>query len=139
MEVDTETGHVEVLRLVAAHDFGVAINPTNVENQIIGGIMQGGLGHALREDVVLDSSTGVVLNSNWLDYKVNTALDTPPIDPILVETFDPMAPYGIRGGGNPPLIATSPAILSAIRNAIGVDLKEIPVTPDVILKALGKI
>ncbi|MCK5604693.1 xanthine dehydrogenase family protein, partial [Candidatus Pacearchaeota archaeon] len=138
VEVDTDTGQVEVLNVAAAHDCGTAANPAQVECQIYGGLMQGGIGYSICEDIILDQATGVTLNQGWLDYKVLTTADNPEIHPILVQPYEPTAPYGIKGVGEPPLTASAPGVVEAIYNAIGVRFNELPVTPDKILEALGK-
>ncbi len=138
VEVDTDTGQVEILNVAAAHDCGTAANPAQVEGQIYGGLMQGGIGYSICEDIVLDQSTGVTLNQGWLDYKVLTTADNPEIHAIMVQPYEPTAPYGIKGVGEPPLTASAPGIAEAIYNAIGVRFNELPMTPDKILEALGK-
>jgi xanthine dehydrogenase molybdenum-binding subunit len=146
VEVDTETGEVEVLKVVAAHDIGTAINPTVCENQIYGGLMQGGIGYGTTEELLTDPATGAQLNPYYLDYKVKTAMDTPDIEPILVQppdytlpaVLEPLSAYGIKGMGEGVLVPTGGAILNAVRNATGIDFRDHPVTPDRILKALGK-
>jgi len=139
VEVDTETGKIDVINVAAAHDCGTAVNPSQVEGQIYGGLMQGGIGYAACEDILLDSGSGATLNQGWLDYKVLTMADNPEIQPILVQPVDPAAAYGIKGVGEPPLTATAPGFVEAVYNAIGVRIIDLPLTPDKILKALGKL
>ena len=129
VEVDMGLGTVRVLRMVAAHDVGRAVNPTLVEGQIHGGIAQG-LGLALMEEYLPGRT------DNLHDYLIPTAGDVPPIETILVERPDPLGPYGAKGVGEPALIATAPAILNAIAHATGVRLTQVPATPDRVLAAL---
>ena len=140
VEVDTETGQVEVLKVVAAHDVGKAINPEVVEGQIIGCIKQGA-GYALTEEFVRDRKTGATLNSRYSDYEVYSWHEMPEVDSIIVEMTDPnrLTPYGSRCTGEPPLTIPHAAIINAINDAIGIRFKELPITPDKVLKALGKI
>jgi CO/xanthine dehydrogenase Mo-binding subunit len=121
-----------VLKIVAAHDVGRAINPTQVEGQIHGGIAQG-LGLALMEEYVPGRT------DNLHDYLIPTIGDVPPIETILIEHPDPLGPYGAKGVGEPALVATAPAILNAIFHATGARVTNVPATPDRLLAALGKI
>ncbi len=129
VEVDVELGTVRVLSIEAAHDVGRAINPTLVEGQIHGGIAQG-LGMALFEEYRSGRT------DNLHDYLIPTAGDVPPIVVHLIEDPEPIGPYGAKGVGEPALIATAPAIMNAIRDAIGVRLWHVPATPDRVLAAL---
>jgi CO/xanthine dehydrogenase Mo-binding subunit len=133
VEVDTETGEVKVLRITAVHDCGRAINPLLVEGQIEGGVAMG-LGYALTEEMVLQE--GRVLNTKLADYLVPTSLDVPPVDVSIVEVPDPTGPFGAKGIGEPSLLPTAPAIVNAIYDAVGVRIRELPATPERILKAL---
>jgi len=135
VDVDVETGKVNVLKIVAAHDTGTAINPMSAEGQIEGGVIQG-VGFALMEKLHLKE--GRVENNNFLDYKIPTSGDIPEIETILVETEDPAGPFGAKGLGEPGLVPTASAIANAIYDAIGVRFKELPITPEKILKALKK-
>ncbi len=130
IEVDIELGTVKVLRIVAAHDIGRAINPIQVEGQIHGGIAQG-IGFALMEEYVPGRS------ENLHDYLIPTFGDVPPIETIVIEDAEPLGPYGAKGIGEPALIPTAPAILNAIRHAIGVRIHHVPATPDRVLGALA--
>ncbi len=132
VEVDTTLGTTRVLKIVAAHDVGRAINPTQVEGQIHGGIAQG-LGLALMEEYVPGRT------DNLHDYLIPTIGDVPPIETILIEHPDPLGPYGAKGVGEPALVATAPAILNAIFHATGARVTSVPATPDRLLAALGKI
>jgi xanthine dehydrogenase molybdenum-binding subunit len=133
VEVDTETGQVKILNFVAAHDTGRTINPLGVRGQTFGGVAQG-IGYALTEEVVFKN--GKVANPQFLDYKIPTALDMPPIQTIDVETIDPEGPYGAKGVGEPGLVPTAAAIANAVYDAIGVRITDLPITPEKILKAL---
>ncbi|WP_114375668.1 molybdopterin-dependent oxidoreductase [Elioraea thermophila] len=123
VEVDRELGTTRVLRMVAAHDVGRAINPTLVEGQIHGGIAQG-IGLALMEEYLPGR------NDNLHDYLIPTIGDVPPIEVILIEDAEPLGPFGAKGVGEPALIATAPAILGAIDHATGVRVTRVPATPD---------
>ncbi len=129
VEVDLELGTTRVMRIVAAHDVGRAINPTQVEGQIHGGIAQG-LGLALMEEFFPGR------NENLHDYLIPTIGDIPPIETILIEDPEPLGPFGAKGVGEPALIATAPAILGAIEHATGVRLTRVPATPDRVRAAL---
>jgi len=134
VEVDIETGKVKVLKFVAAHDLGKAINPVTAEGQIEGGVHMG-LGYALTEGLVHDEK-GKILNPSFTDYKMLNVFDMPPVKPILVETNDPEGPFGAKGLGEPVLVPTAAAIANAIYDAVGVRIKELPITPEKLLKAL---
>jgi carbon-monoxide dehydrogenase large subunit len=133
VEVDRDTGLVKVLNIWSAHDVGKAINPTNVEGQIEGGI-QMGLGFALTEEIVREK--GKTLNPSFLDYKLFTALDMPKIKPIIVEVPEPLGPFGARGIGEATTIPTAAAIANAVFNAVGVRVKELPMTAERILEGI---
>jgi CO/xanthine dehydrogenase Mo-binding subunit/aerobic-type carbon monoxide dehydrogenase small subunit (CoxS/CutS family) len=129
VEVDIDLGTVRVLHIHAAHDIGRAINPTQVEGQIHGGIAQG-LGMALMERYENGRT------DNLHDYLIPTAGDVPPITTYLIEDPEPLGPFGAKGVGEPALIATAPAILNAIYAATGVRIRQVPATPDVVRSAL---
>ncbi|MGD9124273.1 MAG: xanthine dehydrogenase family protein molybdopterin-binding subunit [Desulfarculaceae bacterium] len=133
VEVDIETGQVRLLRVAAAHDVGKAINPNGVEGQICGGIAQGG-GWALHENIVYES--GVLQTTGLRDYKIMTVSDMPPVQSIIVETNDPIGPYGAKGVGEPTLIPMPPAIANAVHDAIGVRIKDLPITAEKVFFAL---
>ena len=128
-ELVVELGSTIVLRIVAAHDVGRAINPTQVEGQIHGGIAQG-LGFALMEEYLPGRT------ENLHDYLIPTIGDVPPIEIFLIEDAEPLGPYGAKGIGEPALIPTAPAILGAIHHATGVRLRRVPATPDRVRAAL---
>ena len=117
VEVDTETGKVEVLRFTAVQDCGKAIHPSYVEGQIQGGVVQG-IGWALNEEYCFDDS-GQMLNLSFLDYRMPTALDLPMIDTVTVEVPNPGHPLGVRGVGEVSLVPPMAAIGNAISNATG--------------------
>ena len=130
VEVDTQLGTTRALGIVAAHDVGRAINPTQVEGQIHGGIAQG-LGFALMEAFVPGRT------ENLHDYLIPTVGDIPPIECILVEDAEPAGPYGAKGVGEPALVPTAPAILGAIRDATGARITAVPATPERVLAAIA--
>jgi xanthine dehydrogenase molybdenum-binding subunit len=134
VEVDTETGKVEVLKLTAAHDVGTAVNPMIVEGQIEGGVVQG-LGYALTEEIRYNDK-GVQTHSNMHSYMLPTAEDIPPMESIIVESHDPTGPFGAKGAGECSLVCPASAIGNAIANATGVRFTELPVTPERIFAQL---
>lgn len=136
VEVDQETGEVKILKYVYAIDAGRAINPMLLEGQMEGGIAMG-IGYSLLEEMKLER--GKVLNTNLLDYRLPTSQDIPRMESFIVETNDPKGPFGAKGVGEPPLVAVAPAIANAIYDAIGVRVKELPLSRDKILAALDKI
>jgi CO/xanthine dehydrogenase Mo-binding subunit len=137
VEVDTETGQVSVLKAIAVHDVGKAINPNGIRGQLIGGI-QHGVGYALTESMKWDDK-GNQLTFSFLDYKVPRSTDMPKeIQVDWVESNDPLGPFGAKGVGEPGMVPTAPAIANAIYDAIGVRIKELPITPDKILRALAE-
>ena len=137
VEVDTETGRVRVLKIVAAHDVGRIVNPLTAQNQFHGGILQG-LSYALMEERILDRNTGKMVNPNLHDYKLPTVMDTPEIEVIIVSDADPKVnSVGVKGIGEPAIIPTAGAIANAVYNAIGVRIKSLPITPDKVLNALS--
>jgi xanthine dehydrogenase molybdenum-binding subunit len=136
VQVDTQTGQIEVLQVIPVHELGKVIHPVAAAGQIEGGIQQG-IGHTLTEDYVIDEKTGRSLNAGFVDYKMPLSLDMPPIRTILLETApDPGGPFGAKGVGEDPIIAIGPAIANAVYNAIGVRFRHYPITPDQVLQAL---
>lgn len=135
--VDTRTGKVQVLRLIAAHDVGRVINLLGCENQIQGGAIMG-IGFGLMEKQVIDGQTGICVNPNMVDFKIPSILDVPMVEPIIVESEDPHGPFGAKGVGEPPYSLPAPAIANAIYNAVGVRCNEIPVNIRSILEGLKK-
>ncbi len=137
VEVDPDTGRVRVLRYVVAQDVGFAINPKSVEGQMQGGAAQG-LGMALSEEMVYDRK-GRLLNPNLLDYRLPTTCDVPPIEAIIVEVPSEEGPYGARIVGEPSIVPGPAAIANAVADALGVRVFEAPITPERVLRALGKV
>ncbi len=132
--VDTETGTVTVLKLVAAHDVGRAINPQSVEGQIQGGAVQG-LGFALMEDVVLED--GVNMSTSFASYLIPSAADVPDVEPVVVESGEGLGPFGARGIGEPPIGPPAAAVANAIEDATGARVTSLPITPERVARALG--
>lgn len=135
VEVDTETGYVEILKATVAQDVGKAINPTLIEGQIDGGFAMG-YGYAIMEN--LNLVNGKIKNNRFTNYLIPTAMDMPDVDKIIVEDPESTGPFGAKGIGEPVLVHIAPAILNAIYNAVGVRMTEIPVTPEKLLKALNE-
>ncbi|MDQ1335688.1 MAG: hypothetical protein QG552_2638 [Thermodesulfobacteriota bacterium] len=134
VEVDPGTGRTKVLRVVVANDLGRAINPAGACGQIEGGVHMG-LGMASTEEIMLNEKGGMA-NNQFLDYRVLTPLDMPPITPILVETNDPVGAFGAKGIGEMALIGTPDAFVSAVHAAAGVWIRKLPVTPEKVLLAM---
>ena len=138
VQVDTETGQIDVLQVVPVHEMGKIIHPVAAAGQIEGGIQQG-IGHTLTEDYIVDAKTGRSLNAGFVDYKMPLSMDMPPIRTIMLETApDPGGPYGAKGVGEDPIIAIGPAIANAVYAAIGVRFRHYPITPDQVLEALNR-
>jgi len=136
VEVDTETGRISVLKVVAVHEVGRVLNRLTAESQVVGGVTQG-ISTALFEERVLDENTGKMVNPNLQNYKIATSMDMPEIVPLFVDLVDPrINNLGNKGLGEPPRIPSSAAVANAVYNAVGVHLREIPMTPDKVLKAL---
>lgn len=135
VDVDRKTGQVQVIRIGGAHDCGIAINPMHAEGQLEGAAF-GGLGQALYEDLITER--GLVMNPSFLEYKVPTALDMPDLRTELVESPDPEGPFGAKGMSEGCQIAPTPAIANAIYHAVGVRIRELPITPEKILEGLKK-
>jgi putative selenate reductase molybdopterin-binding subunit len=134
VEVDTETGQVRVLHLATAVDPGTAINPMQAEGQVEGAVAQG-MGFALTEELVLDAA-GRPVNPNFLDYKMFGALDMPKLTTILVETDEPLGPYGAKSISEVPINGPAPAIANAIFHAVGIRIRKLPIRPEDVLRAL---
>ena len=135
VDVNLETGQIKLLKMVTAHDCGRAINPMLVEGQLEGSVV-GGMGQALYENIIVEK--GQVMNPSFLDYGFPTFLEMPEIEAIEVETDDPVGPFGAKEAGEGTQLSPAPAIVNAIYDAIGVDFKELPVTPEIILQTLGE-
>jgi len=131
--VDVETGEVRVGRMVVAHDCGKAINPLCVEGQVEGSVWMG-LGQALQEEMVWEN--GRLMNAGLLEYRSASTMESPPIEPILVESSDPEGPLGAKEAGEGSLAAALPAVANAVYNAVGVWITSLPITPQKVLKAL---
>ncbi|TAL69978.1 MAG: xanthine dehydrogenase family protein molybdopterin-binding subunit [Bacteroidetes bacterium] len=133
VEVDTYTGNVKVLDVYVAQDVGKVLNPLGLAGQIEGGVVMG-MGYALLEELIVDK--GMILNPNFHNYKLPTAMDVPGIHFYPIETEDSLGPYGAKGVGEAPLIPTAAAIANAVSDAIGVQIDSLPVTPEKVLRAL---
>jgi CO/xanthine dehydrogenase Mo-binding subunit len=133
VEVDTETGRVEVVAFHSAHDVGKAISPIGCEGQIEGALSVA-VGWLLSEEMVFEN--GIVTNPTLLDYKLPTTLDVPKMHPLLVEEPDPTGPFGAKGIGEPALVPSAAAVANAICDAIGVRMTDMPFTADRVLAAL---
>ncbi len=134
VEVDPETGKVDVIRFTAVQDAGKAIHPSYVEGQMQGGVAQG-IGWALNEEYVYDEA-GHLRNATLLDYRMPTTLDVPLIETIIVEVPNPSHPYGVRGAGEVPIVPPPAAIANAIHDAVGVRLQELPMAPAKVCAAI---
>ena len=134
LEVDPETGKVQILRYTAVQDAGKAVHPSYVEGQIQGGVAQG-VGWALNEEYVYDDQ-GRLLNASLLDYRLPTCLDLPMIEAVIVEVPHPGHPYGVRGVGEVPIVPPPAAIANAIHQALGVHMRVLPMSPARILEAI---
>lgn len=139
VEVDTETGEVKVERAVYSHDIGRVINPNAAEGQVEGGFQQG-IGYALMEEIQFDADSGACLTADFLDYKIPTAVEMPrEIKSIFVESNEPTGPFGAKSLSECCVVVPAPAIANAIYNAIGARITQLPITPDRVLRALGKL
>jgi CO/xanthine dehydrogenase Mo-binding subunit len=133
--VDTETGEVKFLNLTGAYDLGRAINPLAAEGQAEGGASFA-MGWAITEN--LEPQKGHIIPNQFTDYKLPGTLDMPEIRPILVETNDPVCPFGAKGVGEIVGVPTAAAIANAIYDAVGIRIKELPITPEKVLCALNE-
>jgi CO/xanthine dehydrogenase Mo-binding subunit len=134
VEIDMETGAVRLVKYVAAHDVGRAINPQSVEGQIQGGAVQG-LGYGLLEEVILEE--GINLTTSFASYLIPTAADVPDVESIVVESGEGLGPFNARGIGEPPIGPPAAAVANAIADATGARLTHLPITPERIARALG--
>jgi CO/xanthine dehydrogenase Mo-binding subunit len=132
VEVDPDTGKVTILRYTAIQDAGTAVHPSYVEGQMQGGAVQG-IGWALNEEYYFDES-GRMANSSFLDYRIPTSLDVPMIETIIVEVFNPLHPFGVRGVGEPGIVPPLAAIANAVARATGVRQTQLPMSPRRILE-----
>jgi 4-hydroxybenzoyl-CoA reductase subunit alpha len=133
VSVDEETGEVTVHKVWAAHDCGRALNPVSVEGQIIGSVWMG-MGQALTEEMIWKD--GMLMNPGLLEYRSPSSIESPAVEPIIVESVDPEGPFGAKECSEGSLAATIPAIANAIYDAVGVRLRESPFTPERVLAAL---
>jgi xanthine dehydrogenase molybdenum-binding subunit len=134
VEVDTETGEVKILRMIAVHDVGKVLNPQALKGQMYGALAQG-IGYTLYEEILCKN--GKILNPDFRDYKIPTVKEMNfPIELEFIETNDSAGPWGAKGVGEPGLVPTAPAIANAIYNAIGVRVRDLPITPEKVLAAL---
>ncbi len=133
VQVDPETGQIELQNMTVVHDCGFAINPLSVEGQIDGSAVMGA-GYALTED--LERRDGVTMNASFLEYRIPTAMEACPVVSGYVETMDPGGPYGAKEAGEGLMLGAPPAIANAIADAIGVPIRDLPITPEKVLKAL---
>ena len=138
VEVDEADGKVEVLKIVQLNDCGTVMYASGVEAQQTGGQCIG-MGEALFEEIVYDQKTGRPLNFNWVDYHIPTMLDYPDIEPVPLEVWRGAGEYGPCGIGEVVTTNTPRAVANAVYNAIGVRIDEIPITPQKVLAALGKV
>ena len=136
VEVDPDTGQVQLLDLVAAQDVGRALNPMLVEGQIQGAAVQA-MGFGMMEAQRYGAGARM-LNANLLDYAIPTTVDVPKVRTVLVEDPCEMGPYGAKGVGEPPIIPGAAAIANAVHDAIGVRVSELPLTPETVMKALRR-
>lgn len=137
VEVDPETGKVDILRCTAFLDVGQAAHPANVEGQMQGGTLQG-IGWALNEEYFF-TAEGVMANSTFLDYRMPTTLDLPMIDTVIIEYANPRHPFGLRGAGEHPIIPPLAALANAVSRAIGVRMTTLPMSPGNVLEALKAV
>ena len=134
VEVDPDTGKVDILRCTAFLDSGRSVHPSFVEGQMQGGTVQG-LGWALNEEYFY-TEDGAMANSSFLDYRMPTSLDVPMIDCEVIEIPNPKLPYGLRGVGEAPIIPPLAAVANAVYNATGVRMYKLPISPTTILNEL---
>ncbi|MFV2090562.1 MAG: xanthine dehydrogenase family protein molybdopterin-binding subunit, partial [Pseudomonadales bacterium] len=137
LRVDRETGKIDVLGFTAIQDAGKAIHPSYVEGQLQGGAAQG-LGWALNEEYIYDDN-GVLENAGFLDYRIPVASDLPMIDTEIIEVPNPSHPYGVRGVGETPIVAPLAAASNAVRDAIGIRIHDLPLSPPRVLEALDNV
>lgn len=135
IEVDVDTGKIQVKKIWSILDAGKILNPKLAEGQVHGGISMG-VGYALSEELLYDYTTGKILNNNLLDYKLLTALDMPAMEVHFIETNDPTSPFGNKSLGEPPTISVAPAIRNAVLNALGMEFNELPLRPEKVFQRL---
>jgi CO/xanthine dehydrogenase Mo-binding subunit len=135
VEVDPESGVIEVLRYVAVHDSGRIIHPEAAYGQIVGGVVQG-LGYALMEEIPLDPDSGTPITMNLDTFKIPNLIDVPVIEPVVIDRPDPVGPYGAKALGEPPLVPVAAVIANAVYDATGVRIRELPITAEKVLAGL---
>lgn len=135
VEVDTQTGQVSVVKLVMAVDCGTAINPQTTQGQIEGGLLQA-LGYAVCEEMVFDDS-GRQLATRFGDYRILQANEAPEIEAILVPTYEPSGPFGAKAAAEIPLDGVAPAVANAVFDAVGVRVRDLPLTPEKVWRGLN--
>jgi CO/xanthine dehydrogenase Mo-binding subunit len=137
VEVDTETGHVHLVNVICADDVGRAVNPLQVQGQIEGAVVQAA-GYAVLENFV--QKNGYVLTDKFSNYLIPTVLDVPErVQSLILEYPDPIGPYGARGMAEMPYLPLAPAVIAAVHDATGVWFQEFPLTPERVLRGLGKL
>ena len=134
--IDVETGKIEILKLIACLDVGKTINLLSMEGQLEGGTVQG-LGYALMEGVIIEK--GVTLTPSFSEYLIPTSLDVVDVEDIALESGDGIGPFGAKGIGEPSMTSIAPAIANAVYDAVGIQFTDLPITPEKVVKALGKI
>ena len=134
--VDTETGEVTVLKSIGAHDVGQAINPDAVAGQIEGGAAQG-QGYALCEELLYED--GLLRSPSFSEYLIPTVMDMPRVQSIILESRSGVGPFGAKGIGEPALTPVAPAIANAVTDAIGVRIRELPITAERVVNALRQV
>jgi xanthine dehydrogenase molybdenum-binding subunit len=135
VEVDMETGKIEVIEIYNVHDSGVIINPQLAEGQVHGGVSMS-LGFALSEQMLFDPKTGAPLNNNFLDYKIQTIMDTPNIGADFVQIPEPAGSVGQKSLGENTTISPAPAVRNAVLNATGLAFNKLPLTPQVVFEKM---
>lgn len=136
VEIDPDTGKVTILRYTVLQDAGKAIHPSYVEGQMQGGAVQG-IGWAFNEEYIFDRD-GRMENASYLDYRMPTSLDVPMIDTVIVEVANPAHPYGVRGVGETPIVTPPATLANAVYRATGVRMRELPMSPPRLWKAMQK-
>jgi len=133
VEVDPETGVIRIVKLVGAYDCGKAINPLSVRGQILGGVMMG-VGMSLYEEMLYEA--GQIVNPSFLDYRIPTVVEAPPMEALLVEKPHPLGPYGAKGIGEAAIVLVAPAIGNALYAATGARIYDLPLSPQRVLMGL---
>lgn len=134
VNVDIDTGKLEIAHYYGIHDTGEVINPMLAEGQIEGGVLQG-LGYAIYENYYFDKS-GKMLNSSFLDYKVPTSMDMPELESAFAESHEDRGPFGAKGLGEPTIVPVAAAVANALYDAVGIRFTEMPFTPEKVWRAI---